>query len=182
MRVTVAADRALERAGRLLSEVPGGVEKALVSSLNRAAQMGKTQATREVTSRYTVKAKDVRPTMKLSRATKSSLEAEIESRGPALGLSHYRHSPRSDTTGSRRKPIRVAVKRDGGLKPLGKAFVWRGKIMERSQRTRLPINKMMGPSVPSVMNNPEIVDAVLQTSEENVVKRLDHEVNRILKV
>lgn len=180
--IELTADKALERASRLLSTVPGGVEKALVSSLNRAATMGKTQAVREVTARYTAKAGEVRNTMSMKRASRSRLDAEIVSSGPVLGLSHYRYSPRRDTTGANRKRVRVAVKREGGLKPLGSAFVWQGKLMERQGKARVPIQKMVGPSVPSIMSNPAIVDAMVEKSEENVVKRLEHEVNRILKV
>ena len=175
--IKVTSDQAIERAKKLLSEVPGGVETAMMRSINRAAQAGKTQAVKEVRARYTVKAGDVRQTLTTSKATHAKLEAEIVSRGPMLGLAAYKHSPKTDSTGANRKRVRVSVKREGGMKPLGQAFVWQGKIMQR-----LPIEKKLGPSIPSIIGNPEVVEAIEERTDEMIVKRLDHEVNRILKV
>lgn len=182
MSINVTDGGAIERASKLLSEVPGGIEKALVGAVNHSAQKGKTQAVKEVRARYTAKAGDIRKTMKVNRASRSNIEAEIVSRGPVLGLSHYKYAPNQDTTGSNRQQIRVSIKREGGLKPLGNSFVWGGLIMERLGATSHPVGKMLGPSIPSIMKNQEIVDAVLEASEENVAQRLDHEVNRILKI
>lgn len=141
--IKVTSDQAIERAKKLLSEVPGGVETAMMRSINRAAQAGKTQAVKEVRARYTVKAGDVRQTLTTSKATRAKLEAEIVSRGPMLGLAAYKHSPKTDSTGANRKRVRVSVKRDGGMKPLGQAFVWHGKIMQRVGKKRLPIEKRL---------------------------------------
>ena len=180
--IKITADKAVERAKKLLSEVPGGVETALMRAVNRAAQSGKAQAVREVRARYTVKAGDIRKTLTTTKATRTSLEAEIVSRGSPLSLASFKHTPRTDTTGASRKRVRVAVKKEGGLKPLGQAFVWQGKIMQRVGKTRLPIEKKIGPAVPSMIGNPEVVEAIEEQTQETVVKRLDHEVNRILKV
>lgn len=99
-----------------------------------------------------------------------------------LGLAAYKHSPKTDSTGANRKRVRVSVKREGGMKPLGQAFVWQGKIMQRVGKKRLPIEKKLGPSIPSIIGNPEVVEAIEERTDEMIVKRLDHEVNRILKV
>lgn len=180
--IKITADKAVERAKKLLSEVPGGVETALMRAVNRAAQSGKAQTVREVRARYTVKAGDIRKTLTTTKATRTNLEAEIVSRGSPLGLAYFKHTPRTDTTGAARKRVRVAVKKEGGLKPLGQAFVWQGKIMQRIGKTRPPIEKKIGPAVPSMIGNPDVVEAIEEKTQEAVVKRLDHEVNRILKV
>ena len=54
--------------------------------------------------------------------------------------------------------------------------------MQRIGKTRLPIEKKIGPAVPSMIGNPDVVEAIEEKTQEAVVKRLDHEVNRILKV
>lgn len=180
--IKLTADKAMERAQKLLSEVPSGAETALMRALNRAAQSGKSQAVKEVRARYTVKAGDIRKTLTTTKATRTNLEAEIVSRGSPLSLAAFKHTPKTDTTGAARKRVRVAVKKEGGLKPLGQAFVWRGKIMQRIGKTRLPIEKKIGPAVPSMIGNPDVVEAIEEKTQETVVKRLDHEVNRILKV
>ena len=180
--IKLTADKAMERAKKLLSEVPGGAEKALMRALNRAAQAGRTQADKSVRERYTLKQASILSTLTTRKATRTHLEAEIVSRGPMLGLAAFKHTPQKDSTGAARKRVRVAVKKDGGLKPLGQAFVWQGKIMQRVGRSRLPVEKLVGPSIPSIIGNPEIVEAIEEKSEEMVVKRLDNEVNSILKV
>lgn len=180
--IQITADKAVERAKKLLSDVPGGAETALMRAINRATQSGKAQAVREVRARYTVKAGDIRKTLTTTKATRTSLEAEIVSRGSPLGLASFKHAPKTDTTGNARKRVRVAVMKDGGLKPLGQAFVWQGKIMQRVGKTRLPVEKKIGPSVPSMIGNPEVVEAIESKTQEAVVTRLDHEVDRILKV
>jgi hypothetical protein len=181
MSINVETEKnAVERASKLLEGIPGGMQKAMTRALNRALQEGRTAGTREVTRRYTVKAKEVRPTFKMHKASNSNLEAELSSTGQKLPLSSFTHRPNADTTGANRKQIRVGVKK-GGLKPLGQGFMWRGKVMQRLGQTRLPVEQKYGPAVPSMLDNEEIVDKVVDTMGNAVDKRLDHETNRILE-
>lgn len=192
--IRITADKAFDRAKKLLSEVPGGVETALMRALNRAAQSGKAQAVREVRARYTAKAGAIRETLTNTRATLTNLEAEIVSRGSPLNLADFKHTPRTDTTGAARKRVRVSVKKEGGLKPLGQAFVFNGQIFSRTGKFIVAtrgrhkdkrveqVEKKIAPSVPSMIGNPEVVEAIEEKTQETVIKRLDHEVNRILKV
>lgn len=192
--IRITADKAFDQAKKLLSEVPGGVDTALMRAVNRAAQSGKAQTVREVRARYTVKAGDIRKTLTTTKATRTNLEAEIVSRGSPLGLASFKHTPRTDTTGAARKRVRVAVKKEGGLKPLGQTFVFNGQIFSRNGKFIVAtrgrhkdkrveqVEKKIGPSVPSMIGNPEVVEAIEEQTQETVVKRLDHEVNRILKV
>ena len=180
MKITVETEKnAVERANELLDGIPGGMQKAMSRALNRALQEGRTSATREVTRRYTVKAKEVRPTFKMHKASNSNLEADLSSTGANLPLSSFAHRPNADTTGARRKQIRVGVKK-GGLKPLGQGFMWKGRVMQRIGQSRLPVEQKYGPAVPVILNNEEIVDNVTETMGAAVNKRLEHETNRIL--
>lgn len=181
MRVNVETEKnAIEEASKLLEGIPGGIEKAMSRALNRALQEGRTAATREVSRRYTVKAKEVRPTFKMHKASNSKLEADLSSTGENLPLSSYLHRPTTDTTGAQRKQVRVGVKK-GGLKPLGQGFIWKGRVMQRVGQTRLPVEQKYGPAVPVILNNDEIVDKVVETMGESVDKRLEHETRRILE-
>lgn len=192
--IKITADKAVERTKKLLSEVPGGVETALMRALNRAAQSGKAQAVREVRARYTARAGDIRKTLKTRKATRTHLDAEIVSRGSPLNLAAFKHTPRTDTTGAARKRVRVAVERRGGLNPLGNSFVFNGQIFSRNGKfikakrghhkgKRVEqIEKEVGLSAPEMIGNPDVVEAIEEKTQEAVVKRLDHEVNRILKV
>lgn len=170
---------ALEKAEKLLSEVPGGMQTALMRSMNRALQEGRTAGTRAAAKAYTLRAKDVRPTFAMHKATKSRLDAELLSRGRNVPLSAYAHKPRTDTTGANRKQVRVGVKK-GGLKPLGQAFISKGRVMQRLGATRLPVEQKYGPSVPGIIGSDEVSEAVVDTMGKAVEKRLEHETLRLL--
>lgn len=169
----------IDKAIKYLSGVPGGFETAMMRASNRALQEGRTAAVREATKQYTVKARDIRPTFKMHRASKANLQASLESKSGRLPLSTFAHRPTTDTTGANRKQVRVSVKK-GGLKPLGQAFVHDGRILQRLGRTSYPVQQKFGPAVPSMLDNDEVVDKVVETMAKSVDKRLDHEVGRIL--
>lgn len=169
-----------EKASKMLVGVPNGIQTALMRSFNRALTEGRTAAVREATARYTVKAKDVRPTFKMSRAKKADLSAELNSTGKRLPLSLYAHKPTTDTTGARRKQVRVGVMK-GAVKPLGQGFMWEGRVMQRLGKTSHPIEQKYGPAVPSILDNDQIVDRVTDKMGESVDKRLSHETIRLLE-
>ena len=178
IKITATSDQ-IEKAVKMLAGVPGGAEKALSRSINRALDSAKTEAVRAVAEEYTVKQKQIRPTMRVKKSSTSNLEAEIVSTGGSLNLMEFKVTPRSDTTGNRRQPIRVQVKRGGGGK-LTRSFVHSGRVYEREGESRLPIRPLSGPAAPVMLNNEQVVDRVTDKAIETVDKRLDHEINRIL--
>lgn len=168
----------IDLAQRRLVDIPQGAEAAAARAFNRALIAGRTAATREITRRYTVKAKDVRRTFALKKASRTHLDAELISTGKALPLRAFSHNPTADTTGAKRKPIRVTIKA-GEAYSLVRAFVWRGNIFERLGEKRLPIRKMSGPSVPSMLGNRDIVEEVQEVMNDTAAKRLEHELRRL---
>lgn len=173
--------KAIDKAKDALSEIPGGVETAMMRAFNRALTQGRTAGTRAVTGSHTVKAKTVRPTFKMYKASRQNLYAELVSRGKNLPLTSFTYRPKTDTTGSKRKQVRVQVKKTSGLKPLDRAFVFKGKIFQRLGARRLPIYPAFGPAVPGMLNNEKVIKAVHETMGESVEKRLDHETKRLLE-
>ena len=175
-----ADEKAIERATFLLAGVPNAIEQAIVSSFNRGLLAGRTAGTREATKQYTVKANIVRKTMAMHRASKGNLNAEIVSRGRRLPLYQFKHTPKTDTTGAKRKQVRVAV-RKGTLKPLGQGFIYNGLVMQRLGATRLPVEQKFALSVPNILDNENVVEAIQEKMSETVEKRLAHETLRILE-
>ena len=171
---------ALEKAAKLLSEVPNGYEAAVSRSMNRAAIAGRSAAVSTIRQEYTIKASTVRRNFTIHKATRSDLEALVTSKGPRIPLVNYKTRPKTDTTGNARKPVRVAVKARGGLKPLGKSFVYRGKILQRLDTSSLPVQEVYGPAIPVLSGNNEVVDNVEKTMQETFLKRLDHETGYLL--
>lgn len=171
---------ALEKAAKLLSEVPNGYEAAVSRSMNRAATAGRSAAVSTIRQEYTIKASTVRRNFTIHKATRSDLEALVTSKGPRIPLVNYKTRPKTDTTGNARKPVRVAVKARGGLKPLGKSFVYQGKILQRLDTSSLPVQEVYGPAIPVLSGNNEVVDNVEKTMQETFLKRLDHETGYLL--
>ena len=174
----------IDEAQRLLAGIPNGLPMVLSRSLNRALSEGRTAAIRGVTDEYTIKARDVRATFATQRATRSKLQASLTSRGGNEPLSKYAYRPRVDTTGARRKSVRVGVRR-GALHSLDRVFIKKDGsniwILERLGRKSYPIEVKYGPAVPLTVGNEAIVDEVIETMQASVEKRLAHETERLLK-
>lgn len=164
----------------MLNEIPKGAEMVVARAFNRALVAGRTAATSKITKLYTVRAKDVRGTFLMKRAAHGHLDAELISKGSALPLRAFAHNPTSDTTGAKRKPIRVTIKA-GETYALTTSFVWRGNIFDRLGNSRTPIKKMVGPSVPSMLGNDDIVDEVQSVMNDTAEKRLEHELSRLIE-
>lgn len=172
-------DDSIERASVLLSRIPNGLRTVITRALNRSLYEGRTSAIREVRKEYTVRARDVRPTFKMHRANKKDLNAELKSRGSNLELTLFSHKPKTDTTGARRRQIRVGVKK-GGLKPIGQGFIHKGRIFQRLGETSYPVQLKFGIAVPVMLNNDDVSGEVLDTMRASFVKRLDHETDILL--
>ena len=170
--------KSFELAQDMLAEIPKGAEAAAARAFNRALITGRAAAIKEVTKRYAIRAGDVRYTFRMKKATKSDLTAELSSSGSALPLRAFAHKPTTDTTGSKRKPIRVTIK-TGSTHTFTTAFVWNRHIYKRVGDKRLPIENMSGPSVPSMLGNDNIVDEVQDIMLEAAEKRLEHELSRL---
>lgn len=171
-------ERSIRAAQNALADIPKGAEAAAARAFNRALMAGRTAAVKEITKRYTVKAKDVRPTFKMKKASKTHLEAELISEGSALPLRAFAHKPATDTTGRKRKPIRVTIKGSNQFE-LTTSFVWKKHIFTRLGDTRLPVKKATGPSVPSMLGNENIVEEVQGVMDETAAKRMEHEMERL---
>ena len=176
----VSIDANLEYVSEMLAGVENGVQRAVLNSFNRALLEGRTAGIKEVRKKYAIKAGDVRQSFSMHKATTNDLNAELWSRGEKVPLRKFRYNPKTDTTGNKRKQVRVSVLNEGGLKPLGKAFVWKGKVMQRLGETSRPVREVLAVPVPVMLNNDEVSSAVMDTMQEAYHKRIDHEVNRIL--
>lgn len=173
---------------RLIKDVQSkliGFEKraptVVSSALNRAMTTMAKQITVEARSRYHIRAKDVRPTLRKSKANRSNLTAVVMSAGRTIPLDRFSIAPRA-VQPRRKKPILVAVKK-GPKKPLPGAFVGdiKGiKVFKRKTDKRLPIGRLFGPSVPQMLSGRQVEAEVYEVGRIMFYKRLDHEIKRIL--
>lgn len=175
-------ERAIKEAEQTLRNVPKATPKAIARALNRTIQNVRTVASKEVRATYTIKAGDFRSNVAIKKASTNNLEAQFTSASlkRTLTLSHFKFSPKSDTTGNKRRPVKATIKKGSPFK-VDKGFVWNGNVFHRTSRERLPVAVMTGPTVPRMLNTDEIIGKLRESSQETFTKRLSHEIDAMLK-
>lgn len=169
----------MERAQKYLVGIPRGAERAMMHAFNRAAITGRKAGADATNALYHIGKNRVKKTFKTIRANTKNLEATIESRDGSIALHQFPHSPKNKTT-RKGKRVHVSVMRGIEKQVGGNSFVRGGMILMRVGKTRYPLKLLYGVPIPEMMNNPKIVDAVQDAQMEMAVKRLDHEVTRML--
>ncbi len=173
-----------ERAKLVLSNVPKGIERAMASAINRAAQSGRTEAVKKVRERYIVKASTVREPLKIERASSSSPIATLRAAGSVIPLSKFKIRPSKPTPGKLTPVSATVIKGKGGT--ISKAFVARMPaghvgVYRRKGRPRLPIMELYGPSAPQMIGNEEVMRALEEKAQQTLDERMEHEITRLLE-
>lgn len=165
------------RLGFFYKQAPNAISRAL----NRAATNVNSNIKKEVRNEYNIKAGDINETLSVTKASKMSLVAQVKSSGALIPLDKFKVSPKT-VNPKRKGQIKIGVKKDG-LKTVMGAFVADingKKVFQRESKSRLPIKKLFGPSVPQMLGNEEIRVEIERQGQETFENRLDHEINRIL--
>lgn len=184
MRLTVDVDRnMIVDIQRQLGEYHNKAPTAISRAMNRAATNINSNIKKEVRKEYNIKAGDIKDNMeKPIRSTKNRLKAEVRSIGRPIGLEKFKVSPKT-VNPKRKSPIKIGVKKDGVKAVMG-AFVADingKKVFERTSKSRLPIRKLFGPSVPQMIGNEEVRTEIERKGQETFQNRLEHEIGRILE-
>ncbi len=169
---------------KALRNIPNGSKRAIANATNRAITKGRTTISKEITSEFTIKAKDVKATLSLQKATVSRLGGVVKSSAPVTTLIRFKTTPKT-VTKKRPAALKVAVKK-GGYKTLPGAFIVQTKsghigVFERSKESRLPIKQIMGPSIPYMAKGPNVSSTVQKDMTNMFYTRLEHEMTRLLK-
>ena len=164
-----------------LENIPKETPHVIRRALNRSLTTMQTAAKKEVRERYHIKAGHIQEHLSTEKATTSNLQVRLQGKGRPIPLDRFKYSPRTPNP-KRKKPISVAVKKDGN-KSLPGAFVTDSngnKIFKRVGKKRLPIERLYGPSLPQMMNANEIPENVKIAGLDTFEKRVNHDVSRIL--
>lgn len=169
-----------------LNKTPNKVRDATRMALNRTITRLRTQMAREAATKYFVKVGDARKTITTRKASNGNLTAEAISRGRPISLIKFKVTPRSvQHRGRHNKKVKVRVKRNGTGSTLDRAFVIAsgggGFLAERTGKSRYPIKKLFGPSVPQMLKNEDTQKALKETSSQNLNKELNRQIARLLK-
>lgn len=167
----------MKQVEELVKSSPKLVTKCAVSAINRTITTVKTEISKSVRERYTVKAKEVKRAFTVKRASSSLPKAEVIAKGSPLGLPSFSIRRR------KRGPVRVQVLRGGKAKPVSGLFFNKFKSgytgpMHRRQPARYPLASPFGPSVPGMVGNEETLEPAAQRAEEVLNERFLHEIER----
>lgn len=189
----------VEEIQRRLGNFKAKTPLVLSRAINRAISNVKKNMGKETSALYFISSSDVTNTVRIVKSSKSSLKAAAISAGGGIALSKFKVKPftyrkKLPPSENRRKwkPPRVyeaGVKKDGGMKPLDgnpKAFLVQMQsghvgVMERKTGKSFPIKQLYGPSVPQIVKNEKIMTKINKEASETLQKRIDAEINNILR-
>ena len=167
--------RDLERA---LKELGAKAPSAIMRALNRTAASARTQAVRAVAKEIRLPQKEVRPSMPIIRATTKHLEAKLVARGRPISLMRL---------GARQTRLGVVYRGPAGLVLIPSAFIAtmprarRPSVWKRRGKPRLPITKQFGPSIPRIVLDRGIFEAVRATAQPMLLKNLRQQIDFLLQ-
>lgn len=157
---------------RLEANVDRVLPQATARALNRTATTVRAQASRRIRERYNLKAGAIRAQMRISRANRGRLTAEVIASGRPIPLIEF-------SARQTRKGVSVQVIR-GRRKVRLHAFVAKMRtghvgVFERTSSKRLPIRELFSVSLPSAFTQKEILTSIEQVAVERFRIELERE-------
>lgn len=147
------------------------IDKALQRALQVAATKTRTRISKEVRLVYNIKAGDIGRTVRLKRIPGGRLLVYI---GKVVGLDHFGARGRNvKTARGKRRGVTVQVRKDRSRRLVAGGFVGgKGRVIfKREARSRLPIERLYGPSIPQMVSNGFVINnATLLTGEDAAVE------------
>lgn len=166
-----------------LGGIQGKAPNAISRAMNRAVTATATSVSKEVRKKYHVKAGDVKDATTRSRSSPSSLSASVRLTGGPIGLDKFKVSPKT-VNPKRKSQLKISVRKDRGAGSVAGAFnanINGVKVMKRTSKKRLPIERLFGPSIPQMAKNEEVSNTAGRRGGVVFEERLRHEIGRILE-
>ena len=153
---------------------PKIVKKALDRAISTAANRVRTQISVDVRARYNIKAGDVGKSVTLRPVNQDGvINRLLAYTGGRLSLRMFAASgatPRMGKRSGRQLPVRVTVLKAEGRQTVQGAFLAKGRnaqgdtpyqIFQRVGDERLPIRKLTGPAIPTMVSSPKVIGAAV---------------------
>lgn len=189
----------MERAEKILANVPKGAERAAANALNRGLSRVKTGAMRKVKEVYAVQsaALSAATNTRVRKASEGNLVGYISFSGAKIPLYKFHVTPK--TQGSRTGVFATVKRGEGG--PLNSAFIagmgnGHTGVFERNGeqgiKSRLAeyqkhrtkhtekIEEKMGLAAAQMVGNEKIIEPLEEEAQKLVNERLEHEIERLL--
>lgn len=183
LQADVQFDKAqLKALERDLALFPKSLPSVMQRGINDTLKTGRTQITREISAHVTVKKKQIRDRIKLTRAKRMVWLGLIAISGKQLPLIHF---------GARqtKKGVSVKVRKGGKRERIRSGFIatmpksgHKGVFKRAKDAPRLPIHELKGPTVTGVFDNaPGIARRVLGGLGGVLYKNVARNVDLILQ-
>ena len=173
----------IERIQRQLREHSSEMPNVIARAVNRTASHVRTVASRETRKTYNVKHGDISKTFSLRRANKNNLRAKLVSKGFNIPLTQFPFQLGAPDA-KRRRSVSVSVKKQGGG-VIKSAFMHRKvgvpQIFKREGKERYPIRTLVGPAIPTMLDNPTTKEIAAEKAAIMLDKRINHEINHVLR-
>ena len=193
IHVQTAGGDSLARAEKMLSGIPGGMEKAVRSAMVRSVSHLRTSSVKAVREHYDIAAADVRAneTITVRYSCHDGIQASLTFAGHKLPLHRYGGAaPKYPVPGNPNAPAFGHQLKSTSPERFHNAFVARMPVsghvglFERTggktSTGKDEIQEIMGSSVPQMLGSPEVEERLARESAETFEDRLDHEINAFL--
>jgi hypothetical protein len=183
---------------KALDGIKGGAQKAIMRSMNKAVTGMRTDAKKEVATRYTVKQKDVSDKLTLKKASMTDLTIVMSSKGRPMRLAHFKTKANKKAGTPGAPTVYASVKkggaggftggfmatmvstngitgvfrRTGRFKVVGKG-AYKGQMREQ-------IEQLHGPGVVQMLDEQQVRTAIQEKGAERFNKELDHQIEFLL--
>lgn len=171
IQITLDDNGVIERANKILANVPGGVHKAIAAASKRAGDQGKTKAGTFAAAEYTISKGTFMGNVNIRLAISEGFTLTFA--GGVLPIEKFKSRdvrPGGTITSEKR----------GQSSRLKHVFGLGGSFVERVGTSRLPLEKKFGPSTGHMMQNDKVIEQMDKTITESFEKRMEVEINRIL--
>jgi hypothetical protein len=169
--------------------------KALVRSLNKTIDQGKTQMARTISQEFRIAVGAAKDRLKVSKASAKGgnvrFEVQLEPTRPAKGrgmnLIHFVTRIPKRTKKGTLGQVQLQIKRQGGRKTITGAFVATNRktggtaLFIRTSKSRYPIKTLTTIDIPQMFNTKRINAAVVQVMRDKFEANFDRELNVIMK-
>ncbi len=184
-----------EEVAETLGELKGETEKVLRSALSNTSRRVRKQVTKEAASRYAYQDDSVwkatnAGALKLKAGTRQDrFYTKLTSEGPMSELVDFMVAPNAYAPSSRPDAHKAKVLSSGALKILGdkpKPFIARFKsghiaVVQRKTDKRLPVKKLLSPSVPSMVKNAGLQETAAELIQSELPIQIQKAIQRTLK-
>jgi hypothetical protein len=180
-----------------LAGVKNGVPRVMMRAINKTIAGVRTDAVKEISGEITATQKVIRGRFVIRKATMANQGGEVITTGRPLGLIHFKAR-------QTKKGVSVQVKCKSKRTLLKHAFIavtkggaknvfWRkwkeprttgrgiiGAPARLPECYRLPLERLTGPRVQDIFDDPPIMAAVLKKAQERLDKNFTHETDYML--